>query len=215
MKLTVLSDNLTQRNDLITEHGLSYYIESGDKKILFDTGQSGSFIQNAEKLGVDLKDVDYLILSHGHFDHAGGISDFLELNKKAVFILKSEAMLDKFSYKKYIGMPRGIRLPMERMLILDSYLKISRQIYVLGEIHVYHPSQTHFDHFFTRRGKNIVPDTFNDELFLVLLSEESLGIVTACSHHGITNIIGTAKNKFRRPVKSVIGGFHLKDSNQL
>jgi 7,8-dihydropterin-6-yl-methyl-4-(beta-D-ribofuranosyl)aminobenzene 5'-phosphate synthase len=214
MNLTILTDNLTRDKDLIAEHGLSFYIESGDKKILFDTGQSAAFSHNADKLGIDLSDVDYLVLSHGHFDHAGGISDFLELNKKASVILKPDALLPKFSHNKYIGIPKNLHLPIDRMQMLNSYLKISQQLYIMGEINITHPSDTHFDNFYTRKVNRIIPDAFEDELFLVALNENGLGIITACSHHGVRNIMETAKVKFRRPVDWVIGGFHLKNSDR-
>ena len=72
MKLTVLMENTTVREDLTAEHGLSLYIEANGKRILFDTGASATFADNAEKLGIDLSQVDLCILSHGHYDHGGG-----------------------------------------------------------------------------------------------------------------------------------------------
>lgn len=72
MNLRVLMDNLTYHRNLISEHGLSYLITDGHLKILFDTGQSGNFIKNSISLGIDLVEVDYLVLSHGHYDHTGG-----------------------------------------------------------------------------------------------------------------------------------------------
>ena len=86
MKISVLVENSVCKpyaNNVKPEHGLSLFIEFDDKKILFDTGQSDLFIQNAVKMGIDLSQVDYLIISHGHFDHGGGLKFFLEINKKA------------------------------------------------------------------------------------------------------------------------------------
>ena len=83
MKLYTLMENTTCRDDLACEHGLSLYMETGTHKILFDTGKTGAFADNAKKMGVDLCQVDLCVLSHGHFDHGGGIARFLEENTKA------------------------------------------------------------------------------------------------------------------------------------
>ena len=83
MKLTVLMENTTCREDLVCEHGLSLYIEANGQRILFDAGQTGAFADNAEKMGVDLTKIDLCILSHGHYDHGGGLKRFLEINDHA------------------------------------------------------------------------------------------------------------------------------------
>ena len=88
MKIVTLIENLADSPGLVAEHGLSLYIDTGDKKILFDTGQSGLFIQNAQKLGVDVSEIDALVISHGHYDHTGGLRPFLEVNKKAKVFAK-------------------------------------------------------------------------------------------------------------------------------
>ena len=82
MKIITLIENLTYKQGLVAEHGLSLYIESADKKILFDTGQSGLFMQNAKKLGINIEEIDSVILSHGHYDHTGGLYPFLQKNRE-------------------------------------------------------------------------------------------------------------------------------------
>lgn len=89
-RIIILSDNRTDTPLLGTEHGLSAYMEYGGRRYLFDTGASNLFMLNAEKLGVDLGEVDYCLISHGHNDHIGGLSAFLEMNHKAKVILSSE-----------------------------------------------------------------------------------------------------------------------------
>ena len=81
MKIKVLSENTAISEEFACEHGLSVYLESGGLKILFDTGASDLFLKNAKTLGVDIADVDLLFLSHGHYDHGGGLKDFLRVNK--------------------------------------------------------------------------------------------------------------------------------------
>ena len=83
MRIITLIENVINSGNLQAEHGLSLYIETDKQKILFDTGQSDMFIQNAHKLGVNIEDIDSLVLSHGHYDHTGGLYTFLEKNSKA------------------------------------------------------------------------------------------------------------------------------------
>ena len=100
MKWTVLSDNRSNNPALETEHGLSILLTTEQHKILLDTGASDVFIRNAELLGVNLSDVDYVFISHGHSDHAGGLRYFLEHNPKAKVIVSPEAMSGKFYSKR-------------------------------------------------------------------------------------------------------------------
>ena len=91
MKITCLAENTTSRPDIEAEHGLSLYIETNGKKILFDMGQGELFIRNAKRLGIDLSDVDIAVISHGHYDHGGGLRSFLEINKKAPVYISEHA----------------------------------------------------------------------------------------------------------------------------
>ena len=103
MKCVVLSDNRSDDSRLSTEHGLSIFLrrsQTGRDKILLDTGASDVFIRNADQLGIDLSDVDYVFISHGHSDHAGGLRYFLEHNQKAQVIVSPDAMSGKFFSKR-------------------------------------------------------------------------------------------------------------------
>lgn len=100
MKVTMLLENDLERQDLKNVHGLSFYIETEEKKVLFDFGPDDSFMRNAEKLGIDLKEVDLAVLSHGHQDHGGGIFEFLHYNKKAKVYIQEEAFLPHYSKRE-------------------------------------------------------------------------------------------------------------------
>ena len=134
MKWTVLSDNRSKDSSLITEHGLSIFLQTERHKILLDTGASDVFIRNAELLDIDLCDVDYVFISHGHSDHAGGLQYFLEHNRQAQVIVSPDAMSGMFFSKRgnlhsittewpeilpislrIIPCPRGIKTSMCRM----------------------------------------------------------------------------------------------------
>lgn len=98
IKITVLVDN-NNSDDLIEEHGFSAWIEVFDKKILFDTGQGYALFHNASKLGINLATADFLVLSHGHYDHTGGIVKFLKENTKAVLYLHEQSMKKRYTKK--------------------------------------------------------------------------------------------------------------------
>ena len=100
MKWTVLSDNRSCDDSLETEHGLSVLLETDHHRILMDTGASDVFIRNAEKMGIDLSTVDYVFISHGHSDHAGGLKHFMEINNKAIIIVSPHAVSGKFFSKR-------------------------------------------------------------------------------------------------------------------
>ena len=91
MKITTLMENTACSPEFACEHGLSLYIETGKRKLLFDAGQSGAFAENAGKLGIDLRQVDAFVLSHGHYDHGGGLPRFLEVNRQAMIYVNQFA----------------------------------------------------------------------------------------------------------------------------
>ena len=96
MKCTILADNRTGNIALPTEHGLSVLLETACYRILLDTGSSDLFMRNAEQMGIDLSQVDYVFISHGHSDHAGGLRHFLRQNKKAHIIVSPHALTGQF-----------------------------------------------------------------------------------------------------------------------
>ena len=140
MKISVLVENSickTNMNNVKSEHGLSLFIEFGNRKILFDTGQSSLFIQNAVKMGIDLSQVDYLIISHGHFDHGGGLKHFMEINKKARIFLHKRAA--NMYYTKifgfipyYVGLDQRIlSQSIDRLEYINNSQKIDDKIALL------------------------------------------------------------------------------------
>ena len=110
MKLTTLVENTSCREDVGSEHGLSLYIETGSRKLLFDSGQTALFQKNAETLGIDLTKVDTFVLSHGHYDHGGGLCSFLDCNKTARIYASDLCFGDFYNGPtKYIGLNPVLR----------------------------------------------------------------------------------------------------------
>ena len=212
MKIISLSDDLKTNNDLLCEHGLSFYIEADDKHYLFDTGSSEKFIRNANRLGVDLKKVDALFISHNHYDHIGGLLYFMEINKKAKIYIKEDAVYSTFYKRKHIECPLGkfhTELKKWNRVVL---VKDSMQV---DNFHLVTDTNGNKDYFcqgskfYMHKDGETIPDEYTHEMFLVYIKESKANTLSACSHRGIINIIETAKNTFNLPINNVIAGLHL------
>lgn len=214
MKITTLIENYVSEEGLFAEHGLSFYIETGKQKILFDTGQTGLFIQNAHKLGININEVDSLVLSHGHYDHTGGLNSFLENNSKAKVYAKQDIFIPKYHGKiRFVGTKYNEKLLKNRMVYVDAITEIDENVFIMPEITIHNSIDTNFKGFSKKVGNEFFSDEFDDELFLVIKSHDKINIITACSHRGITNICNTATKHFKLPVGLILGGFHMTDCN--
>ena len=207
MKWTVLSDNRTNDSQLETEHGLSILLEVEKHRILLDTGASDVFIRNAEKMGIDLSTVDYVFISHGHSDHAGGLKYFMEINDKAKVIVSPDAMSGKFFSKR--GNLHSItaewpKIEDGRLVLIDQTCAIAEDIHVIAHIPQNHPMPKANVNLFVRNtAGNYIHDDFRHELVLYV---DGL-LFTGCAHSGLGNILSACP----WPVHTVVGGFHLLD----
>lgn len=195
MKLVTLIENTTAREDLTQEHGLSLYIETGSHKILFDMGQSGAFANNAAKLGIDLSAVDFAVLSHGHYDHGGGIPVFLERNRRAPIYVNSHAFEPHFNASgKDIGLDPG--LSGDRIRFVEAPLTIAPGI----ALHTVPFPPTDTDGMTIEDGQ---PEDFRHEQYLLIEESGKRILFSGCSHKGIVAIA-----EYFRP-DILIGGFHF------
>lgn len=200
MKITALTEN-TSKFGLPVEHGLSLYIELADKKLLFDTGQSSLFSENAERLKIALGEVDTAVLSHGHYDHGGGLKKFLEINKKAPVYMSKFAFEPHFNGEKYIGLDTDLNR--DRFIFTDGVTKISEglTLYSCNEME----KKVEFGSFGLNMFKNgkLVPDDFRHEHYLLIEENGKRTLISGCSHKGIINIV----NRFKPD--ALVGGFHF------
>ena len=210
MKWTVLSDNRTCNDQLQTEHGLSILLETEKHCILLDTGASDMFICNAEKLGIDLSMVDYVFISHGHSDHAGGLKHFMKINDKAKVIVSPDALKGRFfSKRRYLHSitTEWQNIPQERLLTIDHCESIDNDIFILAHIPQIHPVPEGNQHLFIEKSDgSYVNDDFRHELALYT---DGL-LFTGCAHSGLENILAACPF----PVNAVVGGFHLLDNHE-
>lgn len=203
MKITSLLENTTTRDDMLTEHGLNLYIETKKHNILFDMGQTEAFYKNAKTLGVDLFDVDIAVLSHGHYDHGGGLKKFLEINKKAPIYLSHYAFEPHYNgMKKYIGL--------DIALMDNDRLNYTDNITVIDEgLTLYSCNENKHDYDLGSFGLKVVedekfvPDDFRHEHYLLVEEDDKRVLISGCSHKGIIDIT----QWFKPDV--LIGGFHF------
>lgn len=214
IKIITLVENITYQQGIKGEHGLSFLIKTDDLTLLFDTGQTDQFIQNAEAFGEDLSKVDYLIISHGHYDHAGGILAFLNYNKTAKVLIKQEAFNDKFSKAsgsvRPVGIPHNLHNHFHRFQYVTNFINISSSICILSEI----KSQTSYETPNTRllinSDSGMIPDPFNDELVLYLIHNNELVVISGCAHRGIINtLFAIQQHSGLTDFRFIIGGTHL------
>ena len=200
MKVTVLSEN-TSHSGFQTEHGLCLFIETQKHKILFDFGASPLFVKNAEKLGVDLGTVDVAFLSHGHYDHGGGMEAFLEINKIANIYMQEQVFEPHYNARnEYIGLD----------VTLDGhprFIKVREDTVIDGELSFVtmkkgkKPVETHG--LKVKRGKSMEKEDFVHEMYLQIHEGYKNFLISGCSHKGLINLIYT----FR--FDAFVGGFHF------
>lgn len=225
LSLTVLVDNTSVTNpDLSGEAGLSFLIETAGTKILFDTGLSGLFLANAEKMGLGLQDLDYVVLSHGHSDHTGGLPALARLLAGVVPEGMKPPMPHLIAHprcfwqKQKDGKENGSPLSEEEVCrqfpakLSEKPVWITDNLVFLGEI----PRRFAFEQADEEKRKirrpdgTMEPDSLSDDTALAFRSDKGLVIITGCSHAGICNITEYAREVCDEPhVTDIIGGFHL------
>ena len=200
MRLTVLTENTVCNEALIPEHGVSFYIETASHRILFDMGQSDLFVSHAAKLGVDLGRVDVAVLSHGHYDHGGGLSAFLRVNQTAPVYLSEHAFAPHYRADgSYIGLDTALAGE-PRLRRVGEYLKIDEELELF--------SCNQRERLFTTDTAGLFmlgmkPEDFRHEQYLLIKEGERRILISGCSHKGICNII----EWFSPDV--LVGGLHL------
>ena len=213
-KITVIVDNISD-SGVKGEWGLSILAEYKEKKILLDAGGSNLFLKNLESLGIDVKDIDYAILSHAHSDHAGGLPGFLDNNRKAKLYLRESTAEDCYMkllfFRSYVGIPKNLLDDYsDRIEIVSGDYHLMEGLYLIPHKTGNLAAPGKRDKMLRRTQNGWRADDFSHEQSLVLDTEKGLVIINSCSHGGAANIINEVKNTFpEKKVYGLIGGFHL------
>jgi 7,8-dihydropterin-6-yl-methyl-4-(beta-D-ribofuranosyl)aminobenzene 5'-phosphate synthase len=227
VKITVLSENTSGTEEgLLAEHGLTLYIEKDSQHILFDTGQNSPvLVNNALRLGIDLTQIDAIVISHGHSDHAGGLGTVLGLNKREIpvhvhpLIFEDKYALDRKDDGSSILRDIGVRFTRGYLESFGARFETSTEaheifpdVLLTGQI----PRVTPFEEISpttslrVRRDGELISDHVLDEHSIIIRSDNGLILLLGCCHPGLINTIEyamhiTGETRFA----AVIGGTHL------
>ena len=213
-KMTVLVDNVATE-PLAAEWGLSILIEADGRKILLDTGASGLFAQNAERLSIDLADIDVGVLSHAHYAHADGLDTFFARNRKAPFLVRAGACENCYGVKdgsmRYNGIRSGILKEHEdRIQYAEGVYEIADGIQLIPHRRSDYFSIALRNELYAMRDGKLCPDDFSHEQSLVIETEKGLIVFNSCSHTGMENILEDIQEMMgRQDILAYVGGLHL------
>lgn len=215
MRVTVLVENTRCNTALGAQHGLSLLIETTSMKILFDLGSDDLFLKNAEQLGIDLGLVDLAILSHGHWDHGGGIEAFFQVNDHAPLYVRAGAFDPHYSLRDdgvhhWAGLDEALR-DHRRIIFTEGETIVGDGLTLFGDVPDIHGLPRGNKTLFERIDGHYEVDRFSHEQYLFIEEGEQRALITGCSHRGIANIIEATKQRYKHVPTTVIGGFHLMD----
>ena len=221
MKITIICENTVGRRVGLGEHGFSAFIEMNEENYLFDTGAGHSVVKNSLELNKDLRTLKKIFLSHGHFDHTGGLPEVLKLTGKVDVHAHPSVFLDRIhlirenekEIKKFVGLPykkKYLESLGANFIFNTNFVEVEKGFFLTGEV----PRKTPFEKpdpvLFAEIDGKISQDVFSDDQSLILDSERGLILILGCAHSGMINIINyvtekTGKDKFY----AIVGGTHL------
>ena len=214
MKIVTLMENTACDAGLCAAHGLSLYIETPKHRILFDMGPDGRFIDNAEKLGVDLSAVDIAVLSHGHSDHGGGLRAFSEVNSRADILIHTDAFgnfyaLEKGKDPRYIGLDPELWELESRVIPTADFVKLDDELTLFSDEPEVFPALAASAKLHVETPDGLRPDPFTHEQNLLVTAWGKSALFAGCAHRGIVNILAGARERLGRLPDAVFGGFHF------
>jgi len=216
-KIKILVDDRAGEG-LVAEHGLSMWIETGGRRILFDTGQGGALAPNAVKLGADLGRTDLLVLSHGHYDHTGAVAGVVQAARNVRLYCHPAIIQPKYAVRD--GGFEAIGMPLESLTSLDAFPRqslhwIQNPEFLSGEIGMtgFIPRETDYEDTggsFYLDPEKMRPDPMTDDLALWIRTNDGLIVCVGCAHAGLVNTLDHIRRQSGiSRIRAVIGGFHL------
>lgn len=218
MKITVLTENSTPSDRICARHGLSLFLETGEHHVLFDMGPDAAFLDNARALGVDVRTADVTVLSHGHFDHSGGLAAYLEATEKLPSpapVYVSQHAFEEHVAKTPVGMKdigADARLASSpRLRFVGRELHIDDELTLFSEVEPAELAPRSNATLMERDDNGYAPDRFVHEQSLLVNEGDKRILISGCSHCGIVNIMRRAEELAGGPLDAVVAGFHLMD----
>ncbi|MDD3795086.1 MAG: MBL fold metallo-hydrolase [Lachnospiraceae bacterium] len=212
MKIINLIEDTRGREGCAFEHGLSFYIETEKHKLLMDTGATDAFLKNAAILGIDLGQVDTVVLSHGHYDHTGGLLAFAEQNPEADIYLQASAGEAYYHWQeegaRYIGMDKAI-LSLPKLQLLAGNRKIDEELFLFSHISGRRFWAKSNQQLKRKTKERFCQDEFDHEQCLVITERDNHVLLSGCAHNGILNILDAYRAIYHGDPGAVISGFHM------
>ena len=223
LKITTLIENTPGENKaLASEHGLSFFIEKDGFRVLFDTGQSGAFLENARQLDIDLGRLDAVAISHGHYDHSGGFRALTKITTQFTLYTGKDFFDEKYgvsqSTSKFLGNnfdPQFLAVKKIRHeTVQEQVTQIFPGIFILTKFPRVHADEVINPRFMLLKDRTFHQDMFEDEICLALDTPKGLVVVLGCSHPGMKNILDAAQSFLKKPIHAVLGGTHLVEAGK-
>ena len=224
IRITTLSENTAARGDFLGEWGLSILVETEETTVLLDTGKGFSMGYNADTLGIDAGKIDRIVLSHGHFDHTGGLRELLRrMRKKVEVIAHPDVWQPKYARRE--GEPdRFIGIPFQRdelkslgaaFQISSQPVHIAKEVMTTGEIPMVNSFEEVDSALFVKEGSAWKPDQVMDDQALIVKTKQGLTVILGCAHRGMINTLYHAKHiAGDEKIYAVIGGSHLISASE-
>lgn len=214
MKLITLLENTTCDPALHCAHGLSLYLETPRHRILFDMGPNADFAENAKTLGVDLGAVDVAVLSHGHYDHGGGLQTFFEENSRAEALIHQDAFGDYYAAvpgeePRYIGLDSALWAYESRIVPTGELVRLDEELTLFSTVPDTFVNAFAGSKLKEKVGEEYRPDRFAHEQNLLITAGGKAVLIAGCAHRGIVNIVSGAEAILGRRPDVVVAGFHL------
>ncbi len=209
MTITILAENTTKQDALVAEHGLAILAEVAKTTLLCDGGQSAALFQNAVKLNKDISAVDVAVLSHGHYDHSGGISALVKTYPHIPIVLRKEAGGDFFHGERYIGIDKSLlSMPQVRFIEAVTATDLLPDVSVFSGFGRSYPLPSANEGLTVRNGHRERPDDFCHEQATVVCENGKRVLISGCAHSGIMNILERFSAIYGGMPDAVFSGFH-------
>ena len=222
-RVTTLIENHTIDEQLTAQYGFSLHLTDGSFSLLLDTGAGSEFIDNAEKLGIDLNNIDALLLSHAHYDHTGGVKALINAGHTPREVYMGQNFYAP-RYKREVGRIRPIGARFSEEFLVDNGVKnyllepgvhqLHERVFLVNGIPHNNSFEKPNERLLCQYGRDYVTDPFSEETIVVVMGDRGMAVLSGCSHAGVLNTCEWVAQLFNQPVKTFIGGTHLIESDE-